>query len=135
MARPRFHVIGDFFNTASRDATDSIFTNDIGVVGYVTPFRIYDALGIVDRTIAHSAPATAGRGMAGHEKQDLEYSCARQPTFVMYTVQLRPQPAGWPPYPAELVARVQADYGLKSVWLQDPQNRERGYFTYLERRR
>ncbi|HJZ72876.1 MAG TPA: hypothetical protein VKE51_14120, partial [Vicinamibacterales bacterium] len=71
----RFHVIGDFFNTASDDARDSIFTYDIGVVGYVTAFRIYDALGVVDRTIAHSAPpATAGQGMAGHEKQDLDYS-------------------------------------------------------------
>src|SRR5262249_19567725 len=71
----RFHVTGDFFNTASDDARDSIFTYDIGVVGYVTAFRIYDALGVVDRTIAHSAPpATAGQGMAGHEKQDLDYS-------------------------------------------------------------
>jgi len=53
----------------------------------------------------------------------------------MYTVQLRPQAAGWPSYPAELAARVRAEYTLKSVWLRDPQNREAGYFTYLERRR
>jgi len=49
-------------------------------------------------------------------------------------VQLRPQPATWPVYPAELTRRVQFEYELKSVWLTDARNGEQGYFTYLERK-
>jgi hypothetical protein len=54
---------------------------------------------------------------------------------VMYTVQLRPQPAAWPHYPPDLDARVRTEYELKSAWLVDPTNGEEGYFTYLERKR
>ncbi len=132
----RFHVIAQFLDRQKRDDADSVLTHDIGVIGYVTRFRIYDALGIVDPTIAHGTPQGAmGLGLAGHEKQDLAYSFSRQPTFVMYTVQLRPLVAAWPNYPPDLARRVQAEYQLKSVWLTDRANHEEGYFTYLERRR
>ena len=85
--------------------------------------------------IAHERPDGAmGQGLAGHEKQDLTYSYSLEPTFVMYTVQLRPAPADWPKYPPELEARVRAHYEKKSVWLTDRSNDEAGYFTYLERK-
>jgi arabinofuranosyltransferase len=131
----RFHVIGEFFNRQTRTADDSVLTWDIGVVGYITRLKIYDALGIVDPVIAHGPiDAGLGNGLPGHERQNLEYSYSRHPTFVMYTVQLRPQPAAWPVYPADLTRRVQAEYELKSVWLTDARNGEQGYFTYLERK-
>jgi hypothetical protein len=118
------------------DQSGSILTYDIGVVGYITRFDIYDVLGIVDPAIAHQPPpASMGRGLPGHEKQDLAYSYSRQPTFVMYTVQLRPAPGEWPRYPPDLDQRVRAEYELKSAWLADAANREEGYFTYLERKR
>jgi hypothetical protein len=135
----RFQVIGRYFAdlaTRQPDRTCSILTYDIGVVGYATRCDIQDMLGIVDPVIAHQpAPATMGGGLPGHEKQDLPYSYGRHPTFVMYTVQLRPAPADWPRYPPELEARVRAEYQLKSAWLEDPLNHEAGYFTYLERKR
>ena len=131
----RFHVIARFFSHRARSQPSSILTWDIGVVGYATRFTIFDALGIVDPAIAHERPAaTMGQGLAGHEKQDLAYSYSLNPTFVMYTVQLRPAPADWPHYPPDLEARVHADYELKSVWLTDGLNDESGYFTYLERK-
>jgi arabinofuranosyltransferase len=132
----RFHVIGEFFNRQTRTADDSVLTWDIGVVGYITRLKIYDALGIVDPVIAHAGiDAGLKNGLPGHERQDLEYSYSRHPTFVMYTMQLRPQPATWPVYPAELTRRVQSEYELKSVWLSDVRNGEQGYFSYLERKR
>ena len=132
----RFHVIARFFASQMPERSGSILTWDIGVVGYVTRFRIDDALGIVDPVIAHQpAPATMGLGLAGHEKQNLPYSYSRNPTFVMYTVQLRPSPANWPRYPPDLDAYVRGHYDLKSAWLVDDANREAGYFTYLERKR
>ena len=132
----RFHVIGQFFAEQMPDQSGSILTYDIGVVGYITRFDIYDVLGIVDPAIAHQPPpASMGRGLPGHEKQDLAYSYSRQPTFVMYTVQLRPAPGEWPRYPPDLDQRVRAEYELKSAWLADAANREEGYFTYLERKR
>ena len=132
----RFHVIGRFFAEQMPDQSGSILTYDIGVVGYITRFDIYDVLGIVDPTIAHQPPPAAmGLGLPGHEKQDLAYSYSRQPTFVMYTVQLRPTPGAWPRYPPDLDQRVRAEYELKSTWLADAANREEGYFTYLERKR
>jgi len=132
----RFQVIGEFLRSQMRSADDSVLTYDIGVVGYITRLKIYDALGIVDPVVAHArVDKPLGGGLAGHEKQDLDYSYSHRPTFVMYTVQLRPQPAAWPVYPGDLARRVQADYELKSVWLTDARNGEQGYFTYLERRR
>jgi arabinofuranosyltransferase len=131
----RFHVIARFFSHHAPDRS-SILTWDIGVVGYATRFTIHDALGIVDPVIAHERPDGAmGQGLAGHEKQDLSYSYSLRPTFVMYTVQLRPAPADWPRYPPALDARVRAEYEKKSVWLTDCLNDEAGYFTYLERKR
>jgi len=131
----RFHVIARFFSDQMPDHSGSILTWDIGVVGYDTRFAIDDALGIVDPVIAHSRPdASMGQGLAGHEKQDLRYSYSLRPTFVMYTVQLRPAPADWPRYPPDLEARVRAEYELKSVWLTDSRNDEAGYFTYMERK-
>lgn len=131
----RFHVIGEFFNRQAHTSDDSVLTWDIGVVGYITRFKIYDALGIVDPVVAHGrADARLANGLPGHAKQDLEYSYSRHPRFVMYTVQLRSQPAAWPVYPAELTRRVQSEYELKSVWLTDARNAEQGYFTYLERK-
>jgi arabinofuranosyltransferase len=131
----RFHVIARFFSDHAPEQSCSILTWDIGVVGYTTRFTIHDALGIADPVIAHQPPdATMGQGLAGHEKQDLRYSYSLRPTFVMYTVQLRPAPADWPRYPPDLDARVRAEYALKSVWLTDSRNAEAGYFTYLERK-
>lgn len=131
----RFHLIARFFSHHAHNHPSSILTWDIGVVGYATRFTIFDALGIVDPAIAHGRTgATMGQGLAGHEKQDLAYSYSLKPTFVMYTVQLRPAPADWPRYPPDLEARVRTDYELKSVWLTDGLNDESGYFTYLERK-
>ena len=134
----RFTVIGRFFaELAARqpNRTCSILTYDIGVVGYLTRCDIHDMLGIVDPVIAHQPAPSMGLGLPGHEKQDLAYSYSRQPTFVMYTVQLRPAPADWPRYPADLEKRVRTEYELRSAWLVDPLNHEAGYFTYLERKR
>lgn len=133
----RFHLIADFFSDLQPDFAGSILTWDIGIVGYETRFRIYDGLGLVDLVIAHSRPgANMGQGFAGHEKQDVRHSYSLKPTFVMYTVQLRPAPGDWPAgLPSDLETRVRHEYELKSVWLTDSLNDEAGYFTYLERKR
>jgi hypothetical protein len=131
----RFHVIADFFKTLDPTESSSILTWDIGVVGYRTRFVVLDALGIVDPHIAHAPPPPAmGVGLAGHEKQDLAYSYSKAPTFVMYTVQFRPEPAAWPRYPEDVDRLVKARYDLKSAWLVDALNGEAGYFTYLQRK-
>lgn len=131
----RFFVIAAFFDREKASDQDSLLTYDIGVTGYVLRMPIFDVLGIVDPAIAHQSNDRdrIGLGLAGHEKQDLAYSFRKMPTFFMYTVQLRPAPADWPRLAEPLNQEVRRRYAKKSVWLEDRENRERGYFTYLQR--
>jgi hypothetical protein len=133
----RFHVLADALEREPHRDSDSVLTYDIGVTGYRLRMRVFDALGITDPVIAHETvkPDAAGFGMAGHEKQDLEYSFSRAPTFFVYTVRLRPEPADWPRLPPRLDAQVRGLYERRSTWLDDQVNGERGYFTYLVRKR
>jgi arabinofuranosyltransferase len=133
----RFLVIAAFFDREKASAADSLLTYDIGVTGHVLRMRIYDVLGIVDPVIAHQPirRTPSERSLAGHEKQDLAYSFSKAPTFFMYTVRLRPGTADWPDLAGELGEQVRREYVKKAIWLEDPANGERGYFTYLQRLR
>jgi hypothetical protein len=133
----RFHLLAEALAREPHTDGDSVLTYDIGVTGYRLHMRVFDALGITDPVIAHQRvrPDAAGFGMAGHEKQDLDYSFSKAPTFFVYTVRLRPQPADWPRLPPGLDAHVRESYDRRSIWLEDPVNGERGYFTYLVRKR
>jgi len=131
-----FHLFARFFDTHKTSENDSLLTWDIGVTGYMLRMKIYDAHGVVDPRIAHggSGGDLLGTGTAGHEKEDLAYSFSRKPTFVMYAVRLRREPAPFLEVPREIDAQVKAEYKLESVWIENPTNGDKGYFTYLKRR-
>jgi hypothetical protein len=100
-----------------------------------------------------------GQGLPGHEKEDLGYTFKRLPTYFMFSRKLLEEPLGIP-IPegkevdlADVVSRnykhmdalvgfinnnrafIHAHYTLAAVWIEDEVNGEKGYFTFLERKR
>ncbi len=74
-------VMGRWFHQhAPADA--SLCCVAIGAVGYYSGLKIIDPHGIVDETIAHKR-TKLGRGYAGHEKFDVEYTVARRPGYFL----------------------------------------------------
>ena len=96
---------------------------------------IYDVLGIVDPVIAHQPirRTPSERSLAGHEKQDLPTRSARRRRST--PCDSVPRTADWPDLAGELGEQVRREYVKKAIWLEDPANGERGYFTYLQRLR
>jgi hypothetical protein len=52
----------------------------------------------------------------------------------MFRRDLRPTPVERVGLPPGVAPEVAAAYRPVSVWLEDPENHEAGYFTFLERR-
>jgi hypothetical protein len=88
----------------------------------------------VDPEIAHAAAPSAGRAHAGHDRRDLASLLAHRPTFVMFTRELRRQRPRGLGVPSDLGAGLEGHYRIRSVWLEDVENGEAGWFSFLERR-
>jgi arabinofuranosyltransferase len=132
----RLSVIGQFFQTYRRDPAESLATTAIGAIGYYSEMRIYDIHGLVDTHIAHlPPPPNFAKARPGHGRSDLPYTFSLQPTYVMFSRDLTPQPIElWMYVPPALRAAVDRDYVHQSVRLVDERNGENGYFTFFERR-
>ncbi len=133
----RLSAIGRFFDGYRRDPSESLATAAIGAIGFYADMQILDFHGLVDTHIAHlPPPPNMGRGRAGHERQDLPYTFSLQPTYVMFSRDLTPEPIELWRYLRDdtLKAHVDKEYVHQSVWLTDVRNGESGYFTFFERR-
>jgi hypothetical protein len=71
------------FIRAEADRDDTILTNEIGQLGWVTGLRMLDVHGLIDPHIARQRSSGMGSGRAGHEKADLEYSFGKRPEWVV----------------------------------------------------
>jgi len=132
----RHRLIGKFFASYGQPG-ESLATGAIGAVGYDSGLTVYDVHGVVDPHIAHEGRARAelGSGLPGHEKTDYPYIFDKRPTFYIFSRKLRNEPlAGIPLLVPEVDARVAREYRVGSVFLDDPENRQSGYFSFLERR-
>lgn len=131
----RLKLVGRFFNEYKRDDSESLYTFAIGIISYLSPMKVYDQHGLVDPVVARqpSSRKHPGWGLAGHEKDGLMRALSRKPTFIMFSRNLTPDPLPFPSYPPAAEAILRRDYHLRSVWLDDVENHEKGYFTFLER--
>jgi hypothetical protein len=157
----RLIEIGKFFNRYKRDASERLATDAIGAISYYADLKILDRSGLADRHIARQTMVgkALGQGLPGHEKEDLDYTFKRLPTYFMFSRKLLEEPLGIP-IPegkevdlADVVSRnykhmdalvgfinnnrafIHAHYTLAAVWIEDEVNGEKGYFTFLERKR
>ena len=133
----RLTAIGRFFDGYRRSGAESLATSAIGAIGFHADMRIFDMHGLVDTHIAHlPAPPDLGRRRPGHGREDLGYTLSRNPTFVMFSRDLTQAPIELWRHVREPAARtrLEHDYVPRSMWLQDPENGESGYFTFFERR-
>ena len=136
----RLSVIGRYFATSSPGQGETLGTSAIGAIGYYADMPILDFHGLVDLHIAHApVPPEFGGRRPGHERHDWPYVLDQHPTFLMFSRDLTPQPIQLDRYlPREMTPdlrdRLDRDYEHASVWLEDPDNRESGFFTFLRRR-
>lgn len=152
----RLSLIGKFFDTYKRNSSESLATRAIGAIAYYADMQIHDLSGLADPIIARKKIKGMGKGWAGHEKMDLDYSFKRLPTYLMFDRMLVEKPKGLPlkkgektdiallistNYPrakrfSEWIANnpdfIEQHYKLSSVWLNDTYNNEQGYFSFLE---
>jgi hypothetical protein len=138
----RWHVarltrIGEFFAERATGSSESVATDAIGAIGWVSGLRVYGAHGLVDPEIAHQSGDQHGVGSdyAGHDRRDLWTLFEKEPTFFMFTRELRATRPGGLEVPEQYAAVVGAAYRLDSVWLEDPANGEAGWFSFLQRRK
>ena len=130
----RFTVIGRFFQKHKCKDSESIALEPIGAIPYYSGLVTHSAHGIVDPVIAHK-PFTdriLGQGFPGHEKIDWLHAISKRPTYILFSRHLGPQPEPFPRYSEPIDTLVRDNYGLRWAWLDDPLNRESGYFTFLE---
>jgi hypothetical protein len=131
----RLTLLGNYFRSVADDDA-SLATDAIGAVSYYSRLPVFGFHGLVDRRIARStAGSRAGLGLPGHEKGDLLYIFTRNPKFIMFSRLFTDEALGG--YPDNLEPEVEAvlrrSYQPLSVWLDDPDNGESGYFTYYAR--
>ena len=132
----RFTVIGRFFRQYKCHDSQSIALEPIGAIPYYSELVTHSAHGLVDPVIAHKTfgDRTLGAGFPGHEKIDWLHAISKRPTYILFSRQLRSRPETFPRYPDPIDALVRDDYVLGWAWLDDPDNGESGYFTFLELR-
>ena len=138
----RWHVnrltrIGEHFQSMRTSYDDSVATDGIGAIAFVADMKVIGVHGLVDTHIAHKEfeEGELGSGLPGHERSDLDYIFSKRPTYFMFNRRLSDEsfaraPKNMPAKAAEIVA---AEYELASDYLEDPENGEAGYFTYLRR--
>jgi hypothetical protein len=132
----RLSLIGRFFAEHAKRPEESLVTDAIGAISYYSGIRVYGAHGLVDAQLAHQerGDQRVGGGFAGHERSDLVYLFSKSPTFLMMHRGLRPRRPAGTSINVDLDPRLVEPYKLVSVWLEDFQNGEAGYFSFLERR-
>jgi hypothetical protein len=128
----RYRVIADFFREYKQGPQESMALGPIGVISYYSDMTIHSLFGIVDPYIAHKQMMGVGQVLAGHEKHDIPYVLSKKPTYFLFSLSLQPDPESFPDYSGDVGKKLEANYQLKSVWLEDPVNQEAGYFTFLE---
>jgi hypothetical protein len=62
----------------------SIAVGMAGAIPYYSGLYTIDMLGITDPHISHVEMEGMGRGVAGHEKHDMEYVVGRRPTYIIH---------------------------------------------------
>ncbi|MBW2269898.1 MAG: hypothetical protein JRH16_15100 [Deltaproteobacteria bacterium] len=137
----RWHVarltrIAEGFARRAESASASVATDAIGAMGWFSGLRVYGAHGLVDPQIAHQSAAVhaVGGDYAGHDRRDLWRLFERQPTYFMFTRELRETKPEAIEVPDSYADAVASSYRLQSIWLEDPANAESGWFSFLERR-
>jgi len=151
----RLTVIGRFFGEYAKGPKQSLATRSIGASGFHAPnLAIQDLGGLTDRHIARKVVRDMGRGWAGHEKSDLDYSFGRLPTYFMLDKRFSPEDirakattaatmadaleASYPSskrytgWTRSHAAFIDEHYRLSTALLDDRTNGERGYFAFLE---
>lgn len=152
----RLSLIGQYFDGIKKDSSESLATRAIGAIAYYADMDIHDMSGLTDTNISHKKMKGMGKGWAGHEKMDIDYSFRRLSTYFMFDRMLVKKPEGLPLKANQKVDMAQfirtnyprakrfADwielnpefidkhYNLKTVWMDDIANNESGYFTYLQ---
>lgn len=135
----RWHVarltsLAELFAERARSPEDSVATDAIGAIGWYSGLRVYGAHGLVDPDIAHQSARAheVGDDYAGHDRRDLARLFERDPTFFMFTRDVRPRRPPGIELPAEYARAVAGRYALRSVWLDDAGNGESGWFNFLE---
>jgi len=71
---------------------ESIAVTTAGAVPYYSGLYTIDMLGINEPAIARRQVENMGRGIAGHEKHDMEYVLARRPTYLFHHLFLLTRP-------------------------------------------
>jgi hypothetical protein len=132
----RLTLLGRFFAGHARGPGESLATDAIGAISYHSGLRVHGAHGLVDPELAHreGGDARIGRGFAGHERRDLAHLFSKRPTFFMLDRELRPRKINRLGLPGNFDASLTQEYRVVSVWLEDFENGEAGYFTFLERK-
>ena len=135
----RWHVarltsLGKLFAQRARSPDESVATDAIGAIGWYSGLRVHGAHGLVDPEIAHQSAEAheVGDDYAGHDRRDLARLFDRDPTFFMFTREVRPTRPPGIELPAVYAREVAGRYALRSVWLEDPGNGESGWFNFLE---
>lgn len=86
----------------------SVATTIIGKIGYYSDLPLHDLLGLTEPAIAHEALGTVGP-MAGHDKMDLGFALAQDPTFFYFRpVMAREERPHTPPRRDPIVTPVDA---------------------------
>ena len=113
-----------------------------GVIPHVTGMTVHSIHAIVDPYVAHKpvGPVSVGRGLPGHEKQDLPYALSRRPTYVRVSHDVTPTPGtSIDPgprtggKPAGFDDFLAATYRLRTDRVDDRRNSEAGYLMFLAR--
>jgi hypothetical protein len=131
----RLTLLGRFFADYARGPEESLVTDAIGAISYYSGLRVYGAHGLVDPQAVRQRrrERASGKAWPGHERSDLVYLFAKRPTFFMFGRELRPRRVTSLGV-VEGLEGMAGEYELVSVWLEDFQNGEGGYFSFLERR-
>jgi hypothetical protein len=118
--------------------SSTVCTVAIGAIAFYSDLTVVDPHGITDSVIAHQ-PMPLGTGYAGHEKFDLDYVFAREPTVILPVHPLTPLPvredrlelAAWGEFNHAVLrdARLWARYEYRRFSL------EGGYLNMFVRRR
>jgi len=114
---------------------DSIAVTTAGAIPFYSGLRTIDMLGMSDRWIARREMPEMGKGIAGHEKHDIDYVLSQRPTIVIPQALLLPVPTlmeeqietPWSPGLSGLLdrAKFRNMYAVESVRIGS------GYFTYF----